>query len=48
MIEPTTTLVLDPGTAVRVSEHGNYVIDVEAGDAAVAVAVGAAAEEAAR
>jgi N-methylhydantoinase A len=46
VVEPTTTLVLDPGTAVRVSEHGNYVIDVDAG-AAVAAA-GAASEEAAR
>jgi len=37
--EPTTTLVIDPGAVVRVSEHGTYVIDA---------GVDEAAEEAAR
>ncbi len=46
VLEPTTTLVLDPGTTTRVSEHGNYVIDVHA-DAAP-LAAGATAAEATR
>jgi len=45
VVEPTTTLVLDPGASVRVSEHGNYVIDVEAVAPATAAV---ASEEAAR
>ena len=27
ILEPTSTLVIDPGAHVRVSEHGTYVID---------------------
>lgn len=41
ILEPTSTLVIDPGAHVRVSEHGAYVIDTE-GAGPVA---GAAAEE---
>jgi N-methylhydantoinase A/oxoprolinase/acetone carboxylase beta subunit len=38
ILEPTSTLVIDPGAHVRVSEHGTYVIDTEgAGESAGAV-----------
>ncbi|UGS35955.1 hydantoinase/oxoprolinase family protein [Capillimicrobium parvum] len=33
VLEPTTTLVIDPGAVVRVSEHGTYIIDAGPGEA---------------
>jgi N-methylhydantoinase A len=36
ILEPTSTLVIDPGASVRVSDHGTYVIDTEGAAAATA------------
>jgi N-methylhydantoinase A len=42
ILEPTSTLVIDPGAHVRVSEHGTYVIDTEGAGAGAAVLSGEA------
>jgi N-methylhydantoinase A/oxoprolinase/acetone carboxylase beta subunit len=42
ILEPTSTLVIDPGAHVRVSEHGTYVIDTEGSGADAAALTGEA------